>query len=202
VNGPGLGQSVHVIAPSGASIDARVKHAGIGSLLLRLEQGESDPVELLADEAVSIEFTNRRGVCRLLGRAKAAPGGSALRVDSTGVIELIQRRDYVRVEAFVPVTYQPAGPGGWTATANTLDISGGGFRIAEAEGLLLGDMLRFTLELGEGEKPLQAVGEAVREAGEGAYGMRFVEILERDRQRLVRWVFARERLARQIARHP
>jgi c-di-GMP-binding flagellar brake protein YcgR len=32
--------------------------------------------------------------------------------------------------------------------------------------------------------------------------MRFVEILERERQRLVRWVFARERLARQIARHP
>jgi c-di-GMP-binding flagellar brake protein YcgR len=191
-----------VIAPSGASIDARVKHAGIGNLLLRLEHGENDPVELLADEPVSIEFTNRRGVCRLLGRAKAAPGGSALRVDSTGVIELIQRRDYVRVEAFVPVTYQPDGPDGWTATANTLDISGGGFRVADAQGLGLGDMLRFTLELGEGENPLQAVAEAVREAGEGAYGMRFVEILERERQRLVRWVFARERLARQIARHP
>jgi c-di-GMP-binding flagellar brake protein YcgR len=202
VNGPGLGQSVHVIAPSGAAIDARVKHAGIGSLLLRLEQGDSDPVELLMDEPVSIEFTNRRGVCRLLGRAKATVGDSALRVDSTGVIELIQRRDYVRVEAFVPVTYQPDGPGGWTATAHTLDVSGGGFQITEAEGLRLGDMLRFTLELGEGENPLQAVAEAVREAGEGAFGMRFVEILERDRQRLVRWVFARERLARQIARPP
>jgi c-di-GMP-binding flagellar brake protein YcgR len=202
VNGPGLGQAVHVIAPSGAAIDARVKHAGIGSLLLRLEHGDSDPVELLTDEPVSIEFTNRRGVCRLLGRAKATVGDSALRVDSTGVIELIQRRDYVRVEAFVPVTYQPDGPGGWTATAHTLDVSGGGFQITEAEGLRFGDMLRFTLELGEGENPLQAVAEAVREAGEGAFGMRFVEILERDRQRLVRWVFARERLARQIARHP
>jgi c-di-GMP-binding flagellar brake protein YcgR len=202
VNGPGLGQEVHVIAPSGASIDARVKHAGIGNLLLRLEPGETDPLELLADESVSIEFTNRRGVCRLLGKAKAAAGGSALRVDSTGVIELIQRRDYVRVEAFVPVTYQPDGPDGWTATANTLDVSGGGFRVGDAEGLRLGDMMRFTLELGEGENPLQAVAEAVREAGDGAYGMRFVEILERDRQRLVRWVFARERLARQIARHP
>ena len=141
-------------------------------------------------------------MCRLLGRAKATAGGSALRVDSTGVIELIQRRDYVRVEAFVPVTYHPDGPDGWTATAHTLDVSGGGFQVAEAEGLRLGDMRRFTLELGEGEDPLQSVAEAVREAGEGCYGMRFVEILERDRQRLVRWVFARERLARQIARHP
>jgi c-di-GMP-binding flagellar brake protein YcgR len=32
--------------------------------------------------------------------------------------------------------------------------------------------------------------------------MRFLEVLEIDRQRLIRWVFARERLARQIARHP
>jgi c-di-GMP-binding flagellar brake protein YcgR len=76
-------------------------------------------------------------------------------------------------------------------------------RIAAAEGLRLWDMLRFTLELGEGEEPVQAIAQAVREAGDDdTFGMRFVEILERERQRLVRWVFARERAARQIARHP
>jgi hypothetical protein len=202
VNGPGIGQAVHVIAPSGASIDARVQNAATGSFLLRFEAAEADPLELLADKQVSLEFTNSRGVCRILGDAQSAAGGSTLRVNATGTIELIQRRDYVRVEAFVPVSYQPDGRDGWTATANTLDVSGGGFQIAEAEGLRLGDMLRFTIELGEGEEPVQAVSAAVREAGERVFGMRFVEILERDRQRVVRWVFARERLARQIARHP
>jgi hypothetical protein len=202
VNGPGIGQAVHVIAPSGAAIDARVKDTATNSFLLRLDAAESDPLELLADKQVSLEFTNARGVCRILGDAEAAPGGTALRVNATGTIELIQRRDYVRVEAFVPVSYQPDGPDGWTASAHTLDVSGGGFQVAEAEGLRLGDMLRFTLELGEGEEPVQVVSCAVREAGERTFGMRFVEILERDRQRLVRWVFARERLARQIARHP
>jgi c-di-GMP-binding flagellar brake protein YcgR len=202
VKGPGIGQFVHVIAPSGASIDARVRDSGDSMLLLRLDGGDEDPVALLADRDVSVEFTNRRGVCRILGAAQAAAGESALRVEASGTIELIQRRDYVRVEAFVPVTYQPDGPDGWTATANTLDVSGGGFQIADAEGLRLGDMLRFTLDLGEGEPPLEVVAAAVREAGEQTFGMRFVEILESDRQRLVRWVFARERLARQIARHP
>jgi PilZ domain len=204
VKGPGVGQAVHVIAPSGASIDARVKDAAPNTFLLRLDAGESDPLELLADAQVSLEFTNRRGVCRILGDATAAPG-SALRVNATGTIELIQRRDYVRVEAFVPVSYNPDGPDGWTATGHTLDVSGGGFQVTEAEGLRLGDMLRFTLDLGEGEDPVAAVACAVREAGEsgeGTFGMRFVEIPERDRQRVVRWVFARERLARQIARHP
>jgi hypothetical protein len=202
VNGPRIGEAVHVIAPSGAAIGARVKDAGTASFLLRLDDSESDPRGLLADATVSLEFTNMRGVCRILGTAETAAGDAALRVNATAEVELIQRRDYVRVEAFVPVTYQPAGPDGWTATANTLDVSGGGFRIADAEGLRLGDMLRFRLELGEGEQPVQAVAQAVREAGDDAFGMRFVEILERDRQRLVRWVFARERLARQIARHP
>lgn len=201
MKGPGIGQTVHVIAPSGAAIDALVRDADTSSFLLRLDRGANDPLDLLADQSVSLEFTNQRGVCRILGTAQVA-GDSALRVDATGTIELIQRRDYVRVEAFVPVTYRPAGQDGWTAPANTLDVSGGGFQIAQAEGLRLGDVMRFTLELGEGEEPMQAVAAAVREAGEGTFGMRFVEILERDRKRLVGWVFARERLARQIARHP
>jgi hypothetical protein len=204
MKGPGIGQAVHVIAPSGATLDARVKDAGVATFLLRVDEGDDgDPIRLLANESVSLEFTNRRGVCRILGTAQSTAGGSALRIDATGTIELIQRRDYVRVEAFVPVTYNPDGPDGWTATANTLDLSDGGFQIADADGLALGDMRRFTLELGEGEDdPVQAVAAAVREAGDGGFGMRFIEIAERDRQRLVRWVFARERLARQIARHP
>jgi PilZ domain len=202
VNGPRIGEAVQVIAGSGASVPARVKDAVTGSFLLRLEAGAADPRELLADRSVSVEFTNLRGVCRIVGTAEATADHGALRVQATGAVELIQRRDYVRVEAFVPVTYQPDGPDGWTVTAHTLDVSGGGFRIAEAEGLRLGDLLRFTLELGEGENAVQAIAKAVREAGQDSFGMRFVELLERERQRLVRWVFARERLARQIARHP
>ena len=188
-----------MIAPSGAAIGARVKDAQTSSYLLRLDH--PDPRDFLANTTVSVEFTGKRGVCRIVGDAERAAGDGALRVNATGGVELIQRRDYVRVEAFVPVTYQPLGPDGWTVTANTLDVSGGGFRIAAAEGLRLGDMMRFTLELGEGEDQVQAVAQAVREAGDDEFGMRFVEILDRERQRLVRWVFARERLARQIARH-
>ena len=202
MTGPRVGEAVHLITPAGATIGARVKDAATGSFLLRIEDADSDPRDLLADAAVSLEFTNLRGVCRIPGTAQAAPDPGGLRVDITGDVELIQRRDYYRVESFVPVTYQPYGPDGATVTANTLDVSGGGFRIAAAEGLRLWDMLRFTLELGEGEDPVQAIAQAVREADEDAFGMRFVEIVERERQRLVRWVFARERLARQIARHP
>ena len=197
MKGPGVGEAVHVISRSGATLDAQVKDSGGATLLLRLD---GDPAQVLADNAVNIEFTNQRGVCRMRGTAHAA-GGSAVRFDSAGKIELIQRRDYVRVEAFVPVTYKPIGDKGWTVTAHTLDVSGGGFRIADAEALRLDDMMSFTLDLGEDEPPLQAVARAVRETYEGGFGMQFVELLESERSRLIRWVFARERLARQIGRH-
>jgi c-di-GMP-binding flagellar brake protein YcgR len=200
VKGPAIGESVYVVTASGATLPARVRDSDPSVLLLGVNTGGADPMTMLAGSDVSVEFTNHRGVCRIKGTAHSGSDSSGLRVESTGVVELIQRRDFVRVDAHVPVVYQPLGPEGWTVTAYTLEVSGGGFRMAQAEALRLGDMMSFTLELGEGAEPLTAVAEAVREAGPGEFGLRFVEILERERQRLVRWVFERERLARQIAR--
>jgi c-di-GMP-binding flagellar brake protein YcgR len=189
---------VHVVAPSGATADARVKDAGDEGYLLRLDHGASR--EHFTYDAVSLEFANMRGVCRLVGTAEEASDPGVLRVHSTGAIELIQRRDFVRVEVYVPVTYMPDGPEGRTVQANTLEIGGGGFRLVDAAALRGGDMLRFTLELGEGEDPFHAVAVVVREAGDGSVGLKFVDLPDRDRDRLVRWLFARERLARRMAR--
>ena len=200
MKGPGIGESVYVVTPSGATLPARVRDTDPGVLLLGVNTGGADPMTMLAGREVSVEFTNHRGVCRIQGTAHAGSDSSGLRVEATGVVELIQRRDFVRVDAHIPVVYQPLGPEGWTVTAYTLEVSGGGFRMAQAESLRLGDMMSFTLELGEGSDPLTVVAEVVREAEPGEFGLRFVEILERERQRLVRWVFERERLARQIAR--
>jgi hypothetical protein len=200
VKGPELGQRVRVIAPSGVPIDARVEGGWDASYLLGISTGDGDPVPLLAEKPVDLEFTNRRGVCRIAGVAHAADGPRALRVDTSGGVELIQRRDYVRVEAYVPVTYQPLGPGGFTVTAHTRDVSGGGIQLAEAEALRLGETLPLTVELGEGDESVDVVGEVVREIGERGFGVRFVKIDPKERQRVIRWVFSRERLARQIVR--
>src|SRR5204862_136677 len=77
VKGPAIGQTVQVVAPSGASLDARVKGTGGGSFLLRFYTA---PRELLAGRTVSLEFTNRRGVCRIPGSAESAAGESVLQV--------------------------------------------------------------------------------------------------------------------------
>lgn len=197
---PESGQNVFVIAPSGATVDAYVREGGAASTLLGFVAAQNDPVGALADQEVSIQYTNRRGVCRIAGVAHAAPKPGALRVDHTGKVQLIQRRDYVRVDAMVSVTYQPMGPQGWTVATTTINVSGGGFMLSGTEGLREGESCEFTLYLdGEDGGELVVDGTVVRESAAGL-GVRIDTIDEAERDRVIRWVFARERLARQVTR--
>jgi hypothetical protein len=197
---PQDGQQVFVVGPSGAAIAARVMDRDERSTLLAFEGRASDPVNVLAGGHVAIQYTNMRGVCRLDGQAHAEPEPGVLRVDHTGKVQLIQRREFVRVDAIVPVTYEPYGPDGTTAMTTTVNVSGGGFMIAGHEGLQLHDFTDFTLELDRDERdsgPLAVSGRVVRETSAGM-GVEIERIDDRERERLIRWVFARERLSRKI----
>jgi c-di-GMP-binding flagellar brake protein YcgR len=199
---PEQGQQVFVIAPSGAGIAARVLEVEAKRSLLSFEDNESDPVNMLAGGNVAIQYTNQRGVCRIDGAAHKASGISILRVDHTSKIQLIQRREFVRVDAMVPCTYRPIGMTGWLAETSTINVSGGGFMISGREGLHIDDVMDFTLSLDGDTKeagPLDCVGKVVRETRVGL-GIRIVEIDKDERERLIRWVFARERLGMQIVR--
>ena len=199
---PEEGQQVLVIAPSGATIGARVMGRDPGATLLDFSSSESSPVSMLAGGNLAIQYTNRRGVCRVDGAAHAA-GRTTVRVEHTGKVQLIQRRQYMRLDAIVRVTYNPAGYGGWEAETTTMNVSGGGFQLAGREGLSVGDVVDFTLELdGEDNKEagtLCVTGEVLREVA-GGVGVKIVGIDAEERERLIRWVFVRERLGLQIVR--
>lgn len=197
---PETGQDVFVIAPSGAAIGARVRDVDALSTLLSFEGGATDPVAVLSGGHVSIQYTNRRGVCRVDGQAHEEPEVGVLRVDHTGNVVLIQRREFVRVDATVPVRYSPVGSDGWTAETTTVNVSGGGFMVSGREALRIGEAVSFVLELDGDTRdagPLEALGRVVRETNAGL-GVEVEHIDERERERLIRWVFARERLSRQI----
>jgi hypothetical protein len=197
---PEKGQNVFVIAPSGATIYARVREGGDGSTVLAFGAEQNDRVSVLANNEVAIQYTNRRGICRIAGVAHPESDPWALRVDHTGKVQLIQRREFVRVDAMVPVSYKPMGPQGWTVDTSTVNVSGGGFMISGREGLREGESCEFLVHLdGEEGGVLQVSGTVVRETAAGL-GIRFDEIDEAERDRVIRWVFARERLARQVTR--
>ena len=196
-----VGQNVYVMTPAGAAINASVHDVSGDVLDLELYSGMRDPMERLAGQAVSVQFASRRGICRVDGQANRSKRGiTAMHFEATSKVQIVQRRDYVRVDVALPVTYEPMGASGWTAETNTLNISAGGFLLSEPEGLRLGEQMHFTIDLGGEEEPLVVWGEAVRETSGGALGIQFLQLSDKDRERLVRWVFARERLARQITR--
>jgi hypothetical protein len=73
--------------------------------------------------------------------------------------------------------------------------------ISGREGLRDGEICTFTLEL-DGEReagPLTVDGQVVRETP-GGLGISITAIEEDERERLIRWVFSRERLSRQIVK--
>lgn len=197
---PETGQQVFLVAPSGATIAARVMDRDQASTLLGFEDGARDPVAELAGGHVALQYANRRGICRLDGKAHKEPEAGVLRVDHDGKVQLIQRREYVRVDALVRATYEPYGADGALVVTSTTNVSGGGFMLSGSEGLGLHDFTEFTLELDGDDRdagPLTVTGRVVREIKSGI-GVEIERIDERERERLIRWVFGRERRNRQI----
>lgn len=83
--------------------------------------------------------------------------------------------------------------------ATTTDISGSGFGLAEPLGLEAGSRILVSLALpDEPSRPITALGEVVRAAEAdlalgAAAAVRFLEIAEADRERLIRFTFNQQR---------
>jgi hypothetical protein len=182
-------------------MNARAYDVNADATIVEFLSSQADAASELANGSVAIQYVTRRGVCRIDGVAHRTKQAGSIRVDHTGEVELIQRREFVRIDAMIPCTYQPIGANGWTTETTTINVSGGGFMISGREGLRDGETCTFTLQL-DGEReagPLECDGEVVRETA-GGLGIRITVIEEDERERLIRWVFARERLSRQIVK--
>lgn len=109
-------------------------------------------------------------------------------------IKRVQRRNYVRVPAFYPITYQVVEKTGLgdVQKGNMLDLSGGGMRFQSREKLDKGSILYAHLEL-----PSGALGtpgrvcrvEPIDDTKFFSVSVDFYQISERDRDRIIRCVF-------------
>jgi PilZ domain len=178
-----------------------VRHLQIGMLPGTIEQvaGGSVVVALaVKDDRImrtigqdwAVEATSGRGIFRYPGRLKADNNGS-LSITLTGEVERIQRREFVRIEAFLDVTVRGVDePVGGDTT--TVDVSGSGIQIQDKWNLALGTDVRVELQLPEGP-PLRALGRVVREGQEPEQkGIRMDGIARADEDRLMRYIRDRE----------
>jgi len=151
---------------------------------------------------VSLEFRDDRAMYRMVSEIVAVKDGPVplLGIAADGEVERLQRREYYRLPVSVPVEARPEGEeeAQWM-TGHTLDLSAGGMLLSIRLDVQEGDRLELRVYLGQ-EEMVPAVAEVVRRESLAGpelprrvprrrFGLKFVEIDMRDRDRIVRFIF-------------
>ncbi|MGA2471693.1 MAG: PilZ domain-containing protein [Solirubrobacteraceae bacterium] len=164
---------------------------------LTLELSGEGPISFPAVEELVLERFSRRGLVRLSGEVSALENGR-LRFAVHDVVEVEQRRSFVRVRVSRPVRIVRETDGR-VSYSFALDLSGGGLLLAGPENLEPGEQISFRLRLDAASEPIVGMASVVR-VGAGHPAVTFDSIAEDDRDRLVHFIFDRERSARHLQR--
>jgi len=186
LRGPGRDIAVEVMWQSGSALTLQLLAGGAG-------------ISFPAVEELVLECSSARGMTRLAGEAAPADGGR-LRFEVHEVIEVEQRRRFVRVRVSRPVRLAREADGTVSHTF-ALDLSGGGLLLAGPDRLRAGEHISFRLRLDAGAPPIEGYARVVRVAGSGRPAITFDSIKPADRERLIHFIFDCERRARALLRN-
>ncbi len=150
--------------------------------------------------AATLAYATPRGLHHVAAAVLGAQRGGVLELTVLAEPEIDQRRDHVRVCAPIPGLVAPSDGHRPPLHTYTIDVSGAGVLVAGAGPVQVGDAVAVTLKLPGGEPPLVARSHIVRVDPDGRAAVAFDELDARERERLVRFVFERQRLLRRAAR--
>jgi c-di-GMP-binding flagellar brake protein YcgR len=203
---PELRQDVVITLPDRRQYQGRVSKVTDAEVVVVLMLVDRrDPLALGDASPMTIEYPAPRGLVRLEGRGTVATH-DLVRFHHEGAVDIVQRRDFVRVRVVRPLAIAPVGedgmPGEW-ADALTVNVSGNGLLASDwngSETCGVGEEIAFRLTATDGEPPIEGRGRVARIGDDGQRGIA-IEQLDRDaRRQLVRFVFEQERIARQRTR--
>jgi PilZ domain len=192
------GEHVQVSLPHIGLLPATVETTEPGAVVVVLAVGDTR-VKRLAGAEVAIEYATGRGINRFNGTLELDDSRpELLRVVLSGDSERIQRREWARVAATLPIAVKGIDEpvGGDTVTLN---ISGGGVLVKDPWGMPLGTDVRIELEVEPGVT-IEALGRVVREPAQDQKGIRIDSVGREDSERLVRLVRERELAALRMSR--
>jgi hypothetical protein len=205
--------SLEVFAPSGAvSTKGWVVRAGSG---VRVELAHEPPfgAEILGT-SVQVEYADAFGLYYGQTSLTGLEAGPPAHVTLGDVPELrhVQRREHFRVDAEFPITYTlqtPETPAADQRRAKTSNVSGGGLLFLTDTDALAGGELRergrVLIDLAipsaahiqsEAEIVRTNVVRAVRRQPAAAVAAKFVGLSERERDKLIRYLFQLQRSER------
>jgi hypothetical protein len=201
------GQQVHLLLEGGETASAIVERIDEHSILLALVVTAHHPALPGQYRPTTLEFTTARGIARVHGEmAGEDDSGDLLRFRLTGEEEIDQRRQFARVDVARPVALRVIDPErppeedqGWVDTY-TVNLSGNGLLLAGPESLERGDTIEFRLSLGEGANKVPGRARIVRADYSGTRAATIVKIAADDRERVIHFIFERERISRKLIR--
>ncbi len=177
----------------GSHIPVRVFERGGDVLMLVLMLDDGEQLSEDTVEPLVLEYVSARGVIRFSGQA-VLQERDLVRFEVSAAPEVTQRREFVRIPAL-----QDVAVGGETGAkridTKAIDLSGGGMLLSGANSLELDSMVRFRLALGGGAGEIEGRARVVRSDQEGRRALVFEDISQTDRQRLIHFVFERQRQA-------
>jgi c-di-GMP-binding flagellar brake protein YcgR len=195
-----VGRKVSVRLPYVGALPATVEASSPGSITVALAVPDQR-VARLDGADVAVESTTARGIQRFTGRLALRGSADVFDVVIDGDCERIQRREWARVGAVVPVRVAPVDePAIEAGETTTLNLSGGGALIRDPWRLPMGLDVRVEIVIDPEQPPLRALGRVVRDAAPDQKGVRFDDIEPQDSERLMRFVRERERAELRLSR--
>jgi len=191
------GKEGKLTTPVGGHIPVRVYERDGDYLMLVLMLDAGDELSQDVVEPLLLEYVSPRGLVRFHGQAVVRER-DLVRFDVSAAPEVTQRREFVRIPSAQKVEVagdRGGGAGGSNLNTHAIDISGGGMLLSGADALGLGSRVRFSLNLGPGTDPVEGSAQVVRAGDEGKRALVFDQISKTDRQRLIHFVFERQREA-------
>jgi c-di-GMP-binding flagellar brake protein YcgR len=190
---PHVGENIFLLPGArGGRLNSRVEGSSNGDTVAVGPPTEYGVVVVLpVGEPVTIEWTTERGLYRGDGLVTsiAAHDRPALtiRLDES---HIAQRREHVRVDMVVDVEVKQTA--GITVRCKTLDLSGGGMRARIPLDLVAGEPLEGTLFLPD-QDSIEFEAEVIRGSEMNGFAVRWTHVEPKDRERLIRYVFAEHR---------
>jgi hypothetical protein len=190
------GKHVTVRLPGGDLLPAHVDEIDEKSVILALLLKAHLTLSVFKDRVARVEYSDKKGLHKLSCTIIDALPGDRLRL-SHEPEDVVQRRDYFRVEAYAPLTITTREETARTLETNSVDLSAGGMLIADPVEIPAETVLDIQIRLESG--PVKAVGRVIRNTGDKKTAVQIVEISQSDRQQLMRYITERQRAALRVA---
>ena len=187
------GKEGKLTTPVGSNIPVRVFERGGDFLMLVLMLDDGEELGHDALEPLVLEYVSPRGMVRFEGQA-VLQERDLVRFEVSTAPEVTQRREFVRVPALQSVVVDD-GASRVKVDGKAIDLSGGGMLLSGGDHLELDSVVRFRLSLGTGVRDIEGRARVVRADDEGRRALVFEQISQDERQRLIHFVFERQREA-------